>query len=370
MSNDWHYARSQLAKQYTARLQDPLFSRIALIGSRRIGKTAFILNDLAPALIKEGCLPIYISLWSDRSAPHMEFIAKFEAVIVALKDKTPISALMRSEVTKLSLGNSLLGKIDMDFTNAKAANSNLLLIRSLLSEIIRLAKKKRVILLLDEIQHLLTDKAFHDFQYALRTLFDEIGDSISVLYTGSSRTGMGAMFANKDLPFYHSAQPTEFPVIDDGFVDFCVERVKSYGLACDHVQMLGFWRSTNNSPYWTIILIRHMVMQQCSVSTAIEHINHLVADDGDFVRLSRRLSLIEKLVLVRVSHGQPLYSVQAFEDYKKADCVATRSKVQTALTKLVTKRIITKLPDLSYLIEVEGFVATIEKELQSSRLSD
>jgi hypothetical protein len=356
----WHYPRPKLAKQYAVRLQERLFSRVALIGSRRIGKTAFILNDLSPALISQGCLPIYISLWSDRSSPHMEFIAKFEAAIEAIKHQTPFSALMLSEVTKLSLGNSLLGKVDMAFKNSKAETDSLLLIRSLMADLIKLAKGKRVVLLLDEIQHLITDSAFNDFQYALRTMLDEAGDSISVLYTGSSRSGMSAMFANKDLPFYHSAQPTEFPLIDDGFVDFCVTRLKDYDLHQDSTVMLHFWHSVEQSPYWMIILIRHLIMQQCSLATAIKQVNLVIVEDGDFERLLKKLTLIEKLLLVRLSGKLPLYSVQAFEDYKTAGCHATRSKVQTALTKLVTKKIITKLPDNSYLIEVEGLVSVIE----------
>lgn len=363
MNNKWHYARPELAKQYATRLQDSLFSRIALIGSRRIGKTAFILNDLAPELISQGCLPIYISLWSDRSAPHMEFIAKFEAAIYALKNKTPISALMLTEVTKLSLGNSLLGKVDVEFKNTKAENNSLVLIRSLLSELIGLAKGQRVILLLDEIQHLVTDKAFEDFQYALRTMLDEVGHSISVLYTGSSRSGMNAMFANKDLPFYHSVQPVEFPVIDDGFVKFCVSKLAEYGLYYDGLQMLDFWRLTQNSPYWMIILVRHLVMQQSRLSTAIEQVNGMISEDGGFEVLLRKLSLLEKWVLIRLSKGEPLYSAQAYKDYQDSGCIASRSKVQTALSKLVTKRIITKLPDLSYLIEVEGLVSVIENQL-------
>ena len=51
----------------------------------------------------------------------------------------------------------------MEFKNTRAENTNLLLIRSLLAELMRLAKGKKVVLLLDEIQHLITDKAFDDF---------------------------------------------------------------------------------------------------------------------------------------------------------------------------------------------------------------
>jgi hypothetical protein len=171
------------------------------------------------------------------------------------------------------------------------------------------------------------------------------------------------MFANKDLPFYHSAQPTEFPLIDDGFVDFCIERLQTYGLHYDKLEMLDFWHSVNCSPYWLIILVRHLVMEQCGLATAISHINDLIAEDGDFERLMQKLTMMEKLTLVRLAKNMPMYSKEAFDEYQQLGCKATRSKVQTALTKLATKRIVTKLPDQSYLIEVEGLVAAIEDKL-------
>ncbi len=131
-------------------------------------------------------------------------------------------------------------------------------------------------------------------------MLDEAGDSIGVLYIGSSRSGMSAMFANKDLPFYHSAQPTEFPLIDDGFVDFCITRLKDYGLHHSSTVMLNFWHSVGQSPYWMIILVRHLIMQQCDLDTAIEQINLVIAEDGDFDRLLRKPNEYSALFIVFV----------------------------------------------------------------------
>ncbi len=365
MSNSWHYKRPNLARSYAMRLQDNLFSRMALIGSRRIGKTAFLLNDLAPELIKQSSLPIYISLWSDRFSPQTEFIAKLEAAIHAIKHNTLFSSLMLAEVTKLSV-NGFIAKIDVDLKSTKAESNELQTIRKLLSELIYISKGKRVVLLIDEIQHLITDKAFDGLQYALRSMFDEVGGAISVLYTGSSRIGMSAMFENKDLPFFHSAQPTEFPTIDDGFVKFCTEKLSGYDLKYSDAGLLEFWHSVDCSPYWMIILMRHLVMEQCTLEKGIAHITNLVREDGGFEKLLPKLTKIEKLVLLRMSRNYSLYSEKANDYYQKYGIIATRSKIQTAISKLVTKRLITKLPAGTFLLEVEGLISAIISEIEKN----
>jgi len=70
MKISWHYNRPELAKNMTSQLTCGLFNRLAYLGQRRIGKTMFLLKDLSPSLIKAGCVPVYISLWSNKNAPQ------------------------------------------------------------------------------------------------------------------------------------------------------------------------------------------------------------------------------------------------------------------------------------------------------------
>jgi hypothetical protein len=365
VQNPWHYAREKLAVEYVSRIKDSLFSRLALIGSRRIGKTAFILNDLAPALLTSDCIPVYISLWSDKTAPHHEFIEKLTHAVDALKDGS-FKRLLTSEINSLTIGGNLLGKIEVDLRNEQADGGALQLIRSSLNELIKIADNKRVVLMLDEIQHLVTDKAFDSLQYALRSILDEVGARISVVYTGSSRGGMTAMFQNRDLPFYHSAQPTEFPIIDDGFVDFCLNQLKTYDLHYDRGELLAFWNSVDKSPFWMIELMRELVLKKCGLSIATNLVRMRIEADGSFKALLRNMTKAEKLTLILLSDSQKLYAVSTADFFNKYRIRHTRSLVQTSITRLVTKRIITKLPDGSYLIETEGLVAAIKRELDGT----
>ncbi len=360
MSDKWHYSRKSLAEQHARRLQDSLFSRVALIGSRRIGKTAFVIKDLTPALLKADCIPVYISLWSDRSAPHNEFIAKLQAALLAIKNKSALRSLLNSDVTKLAVGNNSLGKLELEFKSAKAQSSELLQIRTLLCDLVEAAKGKRVVLLLDEIQHLVSDVVFNDLQHTLRSILDELGSSISVLYTGSSRAGMTAMFENPDLPFYHSAQPSEFPKIDDYFVDFCIQRLTSYGLHFSNIELLEFWHEIDCSPYWMIQLMRRVVLELCSLSDGISFIREAISIDGNFDTLLKKMSAVEEVVLVRLANNQQLYSAQSYEYFKLLGIKTTRSTIQSAIGKLKTKRLLTRLPNGSYLIESSGLVSVIE----------
>jgi len=364
MADKWHYPRQNLAEQYGRRLQDTLFSRIALIGSRRIGKTAFVINDLSPELIEAGCIPIYISLWSDRSAPHNEFIAKLEAALFAVKNKSTLRSLLNTDVTKLAVGSSAFGKFEMEFGSVKAHSSELLQIRSLLCDLVELADGKRVVLLLDEIQHLVTDSAFNDLQHTLRSILDELGSSISVLYTGSSRAGMAAMFENPDLPFYHSAQPSEFPKIDDQFVDFCIEQLKTYNLHYSKVELLDYWHEIDSSPYWMIQLMRRVVLELSSLSEGISFVRKAIAIDGNFDAILSKMSMVEQLVLIRLARKQPLYSAKSFEYFESLNINTSRSKIQSAIGKLKTKRLVTKLPNGEYLIEASGLIAVIQAKFE------
>jgi len=65
------YPRPELAERMAQQLLNPgpldegLRSGLFLTGSRRTGKTTFLVNDLIPALEAAGAVVIYVDLWSD-----------------------------------------------------------------------------------------------------------------------------------------------------------------------------------------------------------------------------------------------------------------------------------------------------------------
>lgn len=361
-ADNWFYNRPELAKQLARLLKDALFSRIAYLGTRRFGKTSFLLKDLAPELIKEGMIPVYVSMWANKSYPHIEMIEQLDATRHELQKEGTIKRILSAEVKKFALGNSL-AKVELEFAGAAATQEQLASVRASLAQLIEAAAPRRVVLMLDEFQHLITDDAFDDFQHALRTALDIHDDSLSVIYTGSSRAGMEAAFNDSDLPFYHSAQIKDFPQIDDGFIDHCQSKLKkSYNIDVDKLQLFVFWQEMDYSPYWMIQLIRHLVLEQCTLTAAIKYTKELVKAEEKHDELLKALTATEKAVLVLLSEKQGLYSGKSKEFLEKHGAHTTRSRIQSAEKSLKKKRIITILPNRKVIVEIIGLVDAIKSQ--------
>lgn len=239
-SDPWFYHRPTLAKSISNMCKDTLFSRMVYLGTRRIGKTSFFLSDLSPELIEQGMLPIYINMWGNKSAPHTEFAEQLASALDEIKQEGALKRLLNTEIKKLAIGNQI-AKVELEFKPKSASNADILNIKSLLKSIVEAAGNSKVVFILDEFQHLSTSSAFDNLLYTLRTVFDSYGSRISVIFTGSSRTGMKAAFEDDKVPFYQSAQVNEFPVIDDGFIEHCTNRLKdSYNIHINRLELLDF----------------------------------------------------------------------------------------------------------------------------------
>jgi len=217
--------------------------RLAYLGQRRIGKTIFLLNNLSPSIVKEDCLPVYILIWNNKSA---------------------LQSVLRAEITKVSaLGlTAEFGKLDP----VVATDDALILIGNLLRQLVKQAKKKRVVLLIDEIPHLITAPEFSPLQYMLRTVFDELNESIGVLYTGSSRRGIEAMFNNKDMPFYSSANQVAFPHLGDDYVSHINGMLKQhFDLSFSTRELIRYFNSINQSAFWFDRLAQFLALNQTSL---------------------------------------------------------------------------------------------------------
>lgn len=186
----------------------------------------FLLKDLMPRLVENNCIPVYISMWSNLNAPQKEIINKLQITLEHLGKKGALQSVLSSEITKVkALGiTAEFGTLDSVITT----DDELIIISNLLRQLVEKAKKKRVILLIDEVQHLITAKEFSPLQYMLRTIFDELNETIGVLYTRSSRSGIEAMFNNKNMPFFNSANQVAFPLLGNDYVSHINAMLKKH----------------------------------------------------------------------------------------------------------------------------------------------
>lgn len=359
MAISWHYNRPELAKNITQQLTSGLFNRLAYLGQRRIGKTMFLLKDLTPSLVKANCLPVYISLWSNKNAPQKEMINKLQMALEQLGEKGTLQSVLSAEITKVkALGiTAEFGKLDP----VVATDDELVVIGNLLRKLVKEAKKKRVILLIDEIQHLITAKEFTPLQYMLRTILDELNESIGVLYTGSSRRGIEAMFNNKDMPFYNSANQVAFPHLGDDYVRHINTMLKKhFGLSYNTQELISYFNSINQSAFWFDRLAQHLALSQTGLKEACHNINEMMKLESQFDTTVDALTKIQQGVLVRLADNLSRYDESAIELYKKLGVnKPSRSQIQSAYKSLESKRLITKVGSTIF-IEESGIARFIK----------
>jgi hypothetical protein len=361
MAISWHYNRPVLAKTITQQLTSGLFNRLAFLGQRRIGKTMFLLKDLTPSLVKANCIPVYISMWSNKNAPHKEIINKLQMAIQHVGKKGVLASVLTAEITKLkALGiTAEFGQLDP----VVASDDDLIIIGNLLRQLVNEAAKNRVILLIDEIQHLITAKEFSPLQYMLRTILDELNESIGVLYTGSSRNGIEAMFNNKNMPFYNSANQVAFPYLGEEYVSHINGMLKKhFDLRYSNIELNTYFNAINKSAFWFDRLAQYLALNQTSLSDGCRVINEMMELENQYDSTVDALTAIQQGVLVRVSANQSRYDKQAIELYKKLGVKKTsRSQIQSAFKSLETKRLITKVADTIF-IEESGIAEFIKRK--------
>ena len=361
MAISWHYNRPVLAKNITQQLTSGLFNRLAYLGQRRIGKTMFLLKDLTPSLVKANCLPVYISMWSNKNAPQKEIINKLQRSLEQLGKKNALQSLLSAEVTKLkALGvTAEFGKLDP----VVATDDELTIIGNLIRQLVTAAKNKRVILLIDEVQHLITAKEFSPLQYMLRTIFDELNETIGVLYTGSSRRGIEAMFNNKDMPFYNSANQVAFPHLRDDYVRHIHSMLKQhFNLSYDINEMIEYFNSINQSAFWFDRLAQYLALNQVGLKEACRSINEMMALESQYDSTVDALTKLQQGVLVRIADNQSRYDEDAIALYRKLGVKKpSRSQIQSAYKSLESKRLITKVSNTIF-FEESGIARFIKEK--------
>jgi hypothetical protein len=215
--SDWHFPRPQLAAHYLDAFDVGLVAAKALFAQRRMGKTTFLLEDLAPAAAQRKYRVAYANLWDDRASPRAVILDALNGVQVSLGAR--LRGALRQPVRKLAIGGKAAGiaegsaSIEWDEAGSKKSFGHQL------AELLdRLASKRtRLLLLLDEAQ-VLALSAENDTAAALRAALDTRKDVVKVIFTGSSETSLRQMFGRERLPFYRWAPVEDFPLLGRDFV--------------------------------------------------------------------------------------------------------------------------------------------------------
>jgi hypothetical protein len=365
---NWYFNREALADNYLKSVGLSPIPRITLLGVRRIGKTAFLLNDVAPKAIELGFFPIYINMWANLTAPQEHITHTLNDYINIQKTgaASSISELLSSEVKKLDINLGVIkATVDTNVPAKPVATSQIEEINRLLKKLVNLAAQKelRLLFILDEIQHLNTAEAFLPVQACLRTQFDTF-ENICVIYAGSSRGGVSAMFNNDtanvgqkrlSMPFYNSASLVDFPRLDNKFVEFYHATLNdNFGLEYNLEGLIECFSSLDYSPFWFRTLVSELTTNRIPLKEAMAKVSARIRLDGGLDEIITKMTPLDKVVFVRICHYQALYSKTALDDYaQQLGRKVNKGSVQSVVSKLKKSGVITEA-DNKFFIEKVG----------------
>ncbi len=345
----WHYPRMELAARYLDTLQAGLISSLVLFAPRRKGKTEFLLEDLLPLAEKQGYRTVYCSMWQNRSDP---LAALLQALTQAarphsLAEKLQDRLFRPLKKTSLEINAGLLGQVKAEAEfNAKLATSQTAL-QSLpdLVDAVVAASKDKVLIALDEIQHLAKPE-FQELVAALRTTLDVRKKTVKTVFTGSSRNRLQMMFSQIKAPLFQFSQSTDFPDLDARFVAFIMESFRlATGRAVPLDEANAAFAALSLTPgLFHDAVERLMKIGGTDILSVAQQVLVESRDASGYVQRLLDMRPLDREVLRAVIARRPLYT----DDTRRALALAvgidgeplTTRQVQIALERLVTEQII------------------------------
>jgi len=216
MSTDnWHYPRTDFAKEVYSMLIEHHAGGVSIFGPRRTGKTEFLLCDLKPYAEARKHRVIYVNFWQRRNAP-------LHLLLDTLAGTLHASSRWSTKRAKARVGINApfaTAGIDMQWGKQQQGmpEDPLLRLDWYFEQLAR--GSKPILLLFDEFQELArAETSSQVVVAALRTSLDTRRSKLSAVFTGSSEAELQGMFSSKEAPFYQYAMHLDLPRMDRQFI--------------------------------------------------------------------------------------------------------------------------------------------------------
>ena len=363
MMINWHYSRADLAARYMDAFATGITGAISIFAPRRMGKTQFVLRDLAIEAEDRGYRVGYCSFWNLEDNPAKALNMALEEIETTSWKKRWNDYLnsATSEVSASMAGASFKVK-----TEAQKVEEDDLV--EIINKLRRLAKgRKKVLLICDEVQHLANNQ-YSSLVATLRTQFDQHQNKIHVVFTGSSRDGLQRLFRDRRTPMFHAAQQVDFPNLDSGFVKFMLEAFKeATKRSLNLSEAVRIFKKLDYNPALFHHLLRHMVIGGIwDIEEGFSHFHSLLDQEADYSMTFSQCKAIDQAVLAQLakSDATALYSNDVRTEIANdvgVENVSTKS-VQHALNRLRSDQLIFNIEHGRWIIEDPAFAKWIRNK--------
>ncbi|WP_439294829.1 ATP-binding protein [Lonepinella sp. BR2882] len=338
MKDPLYFPRTELASALLASLKASITHAFTLFAPRRMGKTEFLINDIAPLAEKDGFNVFYFSFMDGNSANNADesFHQALHQFAQEIRTGNGVKTLF-SSFTKIDL----LG-VGLERTLSDKTLPNI-------SEIIAyIATDNRPsLLLLDEVQELARIPNTSYLIRSLRTGLDLNKNRVKTIFTGSSTNGLRMMFNDVKAPFFHFAHALDFPNLDQHFTDFLADVYQErMSKSLDKHALYAVFERLNYTPMYMRAIIQDMIINPAlSLEKATQIRLEQMQENGNFTAQWRELTAIEQFTLLAIAKGQSAVYGADFRE-QMAEILGVEeikvSTMQSTIRKLQRKDLISK----------------------------
>ncbi|MDO5691143.1 MAG: ATP-binding protein [Pseudomonadota bacterium] len=351
-------------------------SGVFLSNIRRVGKSTFLRNELAPELRARGAIVVYVDLWADVNRAPLDLV--LEAVRGELRAlQAPGAALMR-RVKSAALGVAGLSFSFQIDTLGLPGGATL---AQALHELVQKAETD-VVLIVDEVQQAAGSHG-NALMAALKAARDEInGDPDAkghflFIGTGSHRSLLNDMATKPSHPFKGAVTAT-FEPLPRAYVEWKLAQVAQHGVRLPSVA--AAWRGFQVLGHRPEDFERALVQFQSAPQGSDAEFELICATiayaaaDIDFARAGEIGGELAELVFARIADGpeegtRELYGQGALTDYGAALGLPIEVKqVQNTIDGLIAANLIARVGHGRFIIS-DPHVRSIWQQRRAATLA-
>jgi uncharacterized protein len=335
--DDLEVRRPELARSYLELLKAQPGRPIALFAPRRVGKTFFLDQDLAPAALAAGFMPVYADIWLHRASP---IVAINHALEEALDDATvPLTAVGKAAKTPVRKVAALGTALEFgEEPKRRALPTEPALRMDTLIARLAAARRLPVLLMLDEAQALAESEQGATIMGSLRAVLQKRKRDVLAVLTGSSQDALAAMMAASGSPMYQFAQLLNFPVLGDVYLDMLARHFNRVhkGKRLDLAALRVAFAHLGHKPALMKDLVKGLSAEG---STDVDASLQRMASDANNVRgwkaLLAPLSPLDRHLLVLLAQKKPPIGKHTLKELATTEGkLPTVAKVRAALERL------------------------------------
>lgn len=289
---NWHYSRSDMAQTIIDLFRSESTHAITIFAPRRMGKTELLLEDLWPLAKKSGFDVRYASFWMDKGNPKAVFLD-------AISNKSQDHATVKARIG--------VGGTFVEATSGGTPKDSSVNIKEIKDEFVKLCRgKKKVLLLLDEIQQLAVREQDETFVAALRTLLDTNKGKVYVVFTGSSREGLIEMFNKQKAPLFNFSHQLDLPELGSEFVNHMLGAFKkASGKPIKLAPSIRVFSALNRVPARFHDLLRTMLINgRQDIEQALKEYRISSRENQTFLNTWDALKPLDKKVLISMANDE------------------------------------------------------------------